>query len=272
MNNPVVIRASSLSSYADCPRRGAARALWGEIIEAGYDLRHTPNNIGAIVGTAMHAGAHYSMLEKMNTGEIGNQAEAEQRSLESLKTGLEEGEVLLDVATKNINEAEQQTVSLVRALRYGIISQITPVEVEKRLEAKVSDNITLSGQVDVNLEDGIVDWKSGTQRRANGPQYGAYLLLGRSHGYSALKATEYYVKRVRPDKPQPEPERHPYDGAVVENQALAVIKGFERDMLRFRETGDRFEFLSNPSSMLCSPKYCPAFGTSFCKEHKKTEE
>lgn len=43
----VVIRASSLSGYADCPRRSAARMFRREIIAAGFDLRETPPGIGA---------------------------------------------------------------------------------------------------------------------------------------------------------------------------------------------------------------------------------
>ncbi len=273
MSQQITVRASSLSGYADCPRRTAAKTLKGEVEAAGYSLRETPNNIGAIVGTAMHSGAAVSLTHKMRYGALGNATEAEHVALESLTEEMQKSEMLWDKATPDNNTAQQQTLRMVGALRSTILLTITPLEVEKRLQAIVSENIILSGQVDVNLEDGITDWKSGTVRRANGPQYGAYLLLGRSNNIgNAHKATEYYVPRTTLKKEQPRPEVHPYEQAAAEQSAVSVLKHIERDLLDFRITGDRNAFLANPSSVLCSDKYCPAWGTNFCKDHKKKGE
>jgi hypothetical protein len=263
---PVTIRASSLSGYADCPRRTAANIFKGEIEEAGYILLSPPLSIGAAVGTAMHAGAAYSMTEKKNTGHIGNNTEAEQIALEVLDLTVEQG-ITWDKEAENINSAQKQTLSLLKACREHVVPHITPVEVEVRLEAKVSEEFILSGQVDINEEYGLVDWKSGKKRRANGPQYGAYSLLARSHGKENKKATEVYIQRVREGKEQPLPKYHIYDVAVAENSAISVLKHIEKDLAAFRESGNAREFLANPSSMLCSEKFCPAWGTGFCKEY-----
>lgn len=265
---PVIIRASSLARYADCPRRSAANIFRTEVEDAGFKLRSLPQNIGAAVGTAMHAGAAYSMLEKKNTGGIGNATEAEMIALEALETGVKEG-VQWDNVAENVNSAQQQTLSLVRACREHVVPHITPVEVEVRLEAEVSEGVILSGQVDINEEYGLVDWKSGKERGQYAPQYGAYSLLARSHGKENRKATEIYIKRVKEGKEQPTPVYREYDVAVAENAALAALRHIERDLGRFRETGDKREFLANPSSVLCSNKYCPAWGTGFCREYQQ---
>lgn len=266
-----VIRASSLSGYADCPRRTAARILRSEIENAGYILRSTPKTIGGMVGTAMHAGTAHIMTEKKKTGFLGNIIEAEQAALESLENEIAGDTFLYDKYTPDLNDAQKQTLSLLKACRQEILPHITPVEVEIRLEAKVSENLILSGQLDLTAEHGLMDWKSGRMRRPNGPQYGAYRLLAKTHGKIGDKTTEIFIRRVKADKPQPMPEIHEYQAATVENSAISVIKHMARDIDEFRKTGDPREFLANPSSMLCSDKYCPAWGTGFCKEHKNNQ-
>ncbi len=264
------IRASSLSNYADCPRRTAAKTLKEELEEAGYKLNTTPNSIGAIVGTAMHAGIAHSLSEKIKTGILGTIKDAEEMSLSNLSEGLtkDDAEVLLDSITKDVNEAQKQTLGVLRSAHQYILPTIEPKEVERRLEANLSATTILTGQIDVIIPNGIIDWKSGTRRRPNGPQYGAYLLLSRTHGIEVEDAMEYYIPRVKSDKTSKEPELHKYTGSIVENQAIAIATRFEKDVLEFRETKSRFAFMANPNSMLCSPKYCSAFGTNFCKEHQ----
>lgn len=264
----ITIRASSLSGYADCPRRSAARIFRVEAENAGYIINATKNTIGAAVGTAMHAGTAYSMFEKKKTGTIGNATEAEQIALESLDNGTKD-DVQWDDTADNLNSAQKQALSLLRAAREFVVPHITPVEVEVRLEARVSEEITLSGQVDINIEQGLVDWKSGKLRGQYSTQFGAYSLLARSHGKDNTKATEVFIQRVKEGKQQPIPTYHDYDVSRAENSAISVLKHIERDLVHFRETGDAREFLANPSSMLCSAKYCPAHGTRFCNEHKQ---
>ena len=203
------------------------------------------------------------------TGEAGNKIEAEHKALESLATQVQNG-VLWDKEADNLNSAQKQTLSLVSVCRDEVVRNITPIEVEMRLEAKVTNEITLSGQVDVNVEQGIVDWKSGKLRRFNAAQYGAYSLLAKSHGLDNKSITEIFIPRVRETKPQPKAEYHAYDVPLSENMAISVLKHMDRNLSDFRQTKDPREFLANPSSMLCSAKYCTAWGTEFCKEHKKS--
>src|SRR5262245_9229846 len=121
-----VIRASSLPSYTDCPRRWAARTLVREITDAGYGIaENQPPSVGASVGTATHSGAAHIMGEKLRTGEPGNQTEAEQLALEGFGEAARAG-VLWDEATPNVNDAQKQVVRMVRVFRHTIAEKAQP--------------------------------------------------------------------------------------------------------------------------------------------------
>ncbi len=269
MPDLIEIRASSLSGYTDCGRRTAANIFRDAIEAAGYHLRQTPQNIGAIIGTAMHEGAAYSLTRKKDHGEMGCENEANQAAIANLEENMQE-EFIFDPATISKDDAVKQTKSMLKALRDHIIPLVVPTMIEERLKARIG-NIVLSGQTDAGEADGIIDWKSGRVKRYHINQIGAYGLLARSHGKGASKGTEYFTQRVKPDKEQPLPVKSEYDMPIAENSALSITKRIGRDFEEFQKTGSRFAFMANPSSMLCSDKYCRAYGTDFCREHKKKD-
>lgn len=264
----IIIRSSSLTSYADCPRRTASRIFKREIEAAGYKLRETAVSIGAIIGTAMHNSAAFALENKQKTGVLPSVRDFNEKCVDSINTEFNSSEIILDQITKSKNDAEKQTLRVSNSLKNNVLDFVTPVFIENRLEAKFNDRIKLTGQVDVNVETGVVDWKSGRFSRQNGAQYGAYLMLANAHKMGDFEATEFFVKRVAQNTEQPAPQKIQYDGDICKKQASAVLKKIDRDLQDFIETGDKFSFLANPQSMLCSDKFCPAWGTNFCTEHK----
>lgn len=276
MSDLIRIRASSLSLYPDCLRRTAARLFRYFVKLAGFELRHLPNGIGAATGTGTHAGATYSLKQKIDTGEIGNQTEAEHRALDSLKEQAAEG-ISWDQTSPDLNTAEKQVVRQVRAYRTHVAPTTEPIAVEEELRAKFGDRFEIVGHSDCREERRIRDLKTGIQRRANGFQYGCYSLLARGNGFEIDELIEDYIPRNRITKPQGTPEKYPYDIQEAEKAAFAIIQRMADDLLLFQEgdpsrdieAGDPWAFLANPQSMLCSQKYCPAFGTDFCKSHKE---
>lgn len=267
MTDIITVRASSLSGYVDCARRTAANIFRQVVIDAEFHLRETPQNIGAIIGTAMHQGAAYSLTRKKDHGDAGTDQAANEIAIENLEAGMQE-EFIYDPATATKDDAVYQTMSLLKSVRDHAVPYIEPTLVEERLEAQVG-NIILSGQMDAGVSDGIIDWKSGRVKRHHINQIGAYGLLARSHGKGSEKGTEYFMQRVKPGKEQPLPVKSEYDMPTAENSALAVTRRIGKDFEEFLETGSRFAFMANPYSMLCSEKYCRAHGTDFCREHKK---
>jgi PD-(D/E)XK nuclease superfamily len=274
-----VIRPSSLSMYADCPRRGAARLFWREVAAAGFQLRQTVRGIGAIVGTAVHAAAEIVYTEKAKNGAAPPEHAAIDLTITSLEKGIATAPVEYDNATHNRADALAQAVRMTRSYFRTIVPQVEPILVEERLEAEVAPGVVLSGQPDIVAREpnGVRDLKTGQRLGSHAPQIGAYALLARSHGVEIDEAAIDWLPRVKPDKPQPSPITHKVRLTQAETAASSIIKHMAEDLRTFREgdparrilPGDEWSFLANPSSVLCSRRWCPAHSTNFCAEGRE---
>ena len=163
---------------------------------------------------------------------------------------------------------------------YG--DRIEPEAIEERVEATLDDEFTLRGHIDLRgtiigesrlVGSGLIDYKTGTVQRANAMQYGGYSLAAKANGITVNWAAELYTKRVGVTKPQPDPMLAPYSTGEAERGAWEVMQKIMADLRTFRESvaagrPSPWAFMPNPNSMNCSEKYCPAWGTSFCKAHK----
>jgi hypothetical protein len=286
MADPIVIRASALSTYPDCPRRAAARLFRREIEAAGFRLRRTPRGIGAVIGSAVHAAAAMALSLKAKTGDLPSATVTVDFAAESLTESLAQGEVTFDAphgVTHNRDDASKQTISLTSAYRRAVAPSVQPIIVEERLEAEISPGIVLSGTPDVVArEPGAVrDLKTGARSAgSHAPQLGAYSLLSRAHGLAIETASVDFIRRVGAHKPQPDPISKTVRIADAETAASSIIKHIEGDLSTFRNgdparrilPGDPWAFQANPASILCSPKWCPAFGTEFCHEGDPAKE
>jgi hypothetical protein len=104
--------------------------------------------------------------------------------------------------------------------------------------------------------------------------------LARSHGHKIERAAIDFVKRVSPSKPQPLPVVNEAVIAHAETAAVSILRQMAMDIHTFRngdearriKPGDPWAFMANPSSMLCSAKWCPAWGTEFCHEGKAAQK
>lgn len=281
METETKVRASALSGWPDCPRRGAAKLFKAEIITAGYTLRETPRGIGATIGTAVHSGAALTLTEKLRFGRLAPISVVTDCAVESYRENAAEG-VLFDKETANGNAAEKQIAGMVEAYQRVIAPEIEPVIVEERLEADTGFGLILTGQSDVLAREPgkLRDLKTGKRNGIHTAQLGAYSLLSKSHGLNVQTACVDFVQRVGVTKPQPDPVTTPYNIAKCENAAINTLRHIAADIKVFREgapelgilPGDAWAFAANPSSMLCSEKFCPAFGSTFCNEHKKEVE
>lgn len=268
----ITVRASSLSGYLDCPRREAAKNFRSLIEAYGYKLRQLDRGIAASVGTAVHAGASYTLQSKMDTGSLGNKTESDQRALDSLNEEISGG-VVWDETTQELNTAQQQVIRMNTCYRTDVAPRVKPASIENRLEGETM-GVILSGQSDVREADNIRDTKTGAKPRYHGAQVGGYSLLARAHGENITKAYVDFIKRGTIRKDQEPAQEIEYDAAAAEQLATAVLGRIQRDHQDFlASNGNPDSFLPNPSSMLCSDKYCPAHSTAFCPHHtKKAEE
>lgn len=275
-----LIRCSTLTSYGDCPRRAAVSVVKTMILDAGYDLRRSMHSIGAGVGTSVHEGAAYILTAKLNTGKSGDRTEAEQFALQILSQIVEDG-VGWDTTTKNANVAEKQVVRMTRQYHTKIAPDVVPESVEERLEADAGDGFILTGQSDLLARDvnrSLNDLKTGAVSRTHAPQLGGYTMLNASHGRQIDSAKTVFLKRVKPDREQPPPEIKHYELDEIVPVARHRIDRIKREVMEFeRRLNDghadpRWAFDVNPMSMMCTEKYCPAWGTKWCDEWKHKEK
>jgi hypothetical protein len=287
------VRASSLPWYADCARRSAARMWKTTILAAGYQLRTCDMSIGAAVGSGVHAGAGLMLTEKATTGRLAPIDAATDAAIEEMRRRMVEDGASYDQATPGPLQAEAQLLAMTKAYAVYIAPKVKPVLVERRLEATVPHSkmgFVLSGQQDVLAREPgrIRDLKTGKARGNYKPQLGSYALLAKSHpevlgGVAVDGAVEDFVQRIGFKKMekegQPEPVSYSHDLAGAEAAAMAVLRMMDDhldlflngDPARYLMPGDPWAFPANPSSKLCGPKYCEAFGTAFCKEHMTDE-
>jgi len=261
-----VVRASSLSQYPDCPRRWAARHLRGDVEAAGHTVRALPSSVGALVGSGTHAAVAHDLTHKMEHGDFGPWDEVEQRGIQEFDDRLGDEGVQWDQVTPTVSDGHQTVARLARTYRAQIGAILTPISVERRLTARHSTGITVSGQSDVTViaPADLDDLKTGKNQTANQAQYGCYSMLQRSHGQPITGIVEDFARRVPLGKPQPPITRTRYDLSACERQAEVILQRLARDITEFRRTGNREVWLANPNSVLCGEKYCPAHGTNWC--------
>jgi len=253
-----------IPGYADCPRRACIPIIRAAAEETGYTFHDTPQGIGAAVGTGLHAGARYALEEKQ-AGRAVSKNDAEERSVCNLRETIKTG-VQWDPTTPEQNTAERQLRTLARSFVDEVAPAVTPVIIESRRRAKFLDGVTISGQPDVEEPGAISDWKAGSKLGSHHGQLGAYSLLKRGgEGGTLTRLSVWHLPRVPARKPYPGARRHDLDVNVCERAAWATIQHIIRDVRQFTETKDPWAFQANPGSMLCSYKYCRAFGTSWCE-------
>ena len=282
------IRSSSLSKYPDCARRWAAQMLRAEVTDAGYTLTSPPKTIAAPVGTGVHGGAAHLLRCKMERGALiaADYTDACDVAIAELHNAIGEGDIFLDDMTPTRTIAELQVVKMLGAYAGQVVPFIDPLVVEERMEANCcwdkngEPSLVLSGQGD-NLcrsPNGLRDLKTGARAGGNHkPQLGSYSLLFRTAGFDVHECCIDFVQRVKIDKPQPPVLTTAYNVGACEVAARRIIDHISRDLTLFRDgdpdvfiqAGDPWAFSANPSSILCSAKWCSAYGTNFCTEHKE---
>jgi hypothetical protein len=279
---PTIIRCSALTGYPDCNRRGAARLFWREISSMGFRLRSTPRGIGAAIGSAVHKAAEIILKEKAETGHLPPSTVAADCAAETLDESIREG-VEFDRVTANRVEGEVTAVGMARAYHRVVAPEIEPLQIEQRLEAEVMPGLILSGTPDLVCREPnrIRDLKTST-RMSGGhwPQLGAYSLIVRSNNIEIEEAAVDSIRRVAIGKVQPDPTSKPVAIAQAETAAARILAHIWDDLQTFRHgdaekhilAGDPWSFTANPSSILCSAKYCSAHGTEFCQEWRQNEK
>lgn len=262
------IRASMLPSYPDCPRRAVAKQYRRKFEKLGYTFRNLPPSVGAAAGTAVHSGAE-QLLRALHAGK----SITIEQALEPAITGFQEETgkgAIWDDTTPNSNVAIEQIRKMVTAYSQHLEMPATINDepaVELSLEANAGDGWTLTGHIDLVTATGWVrDTKTGALIRPYHTQLGAYSLLVRSNKIIKVEGAAIdFIQRVGKTKHQPPRVEQTYPVRSCEREAESLIQRIKSDMAAFDGTQSVGCFMANQMSMMCSDKYCPAWGTSFCE-------
>ncbi len=249
----IEIHASTLPYYTDCPRRALIKIFKKLIESAGYIL-NTQNfhNISGNIGTACHSGAQVLLEEH-------DQGQALSASRDKL-SDLSQKPVKYDGISPNINTAQEQTGRIVKCFDINIAANVESCIVEKRLETRINDEFILSGKPDFRFAKQIHDLKTGKNLNCQA-QVGAYSLNAKAHGLDIDSVIVDSIKNVRLNKPV-ECNSFSYNLKVCENLAKSVIRMIMSDYEKL--TAGTLPPCNN-NSMLCSKKWCSAFGTDYCE-------
>lgn len=272
----ITIRSSALPIWNDCPRRSAARLIRADIEASGIRLAAESRSIGAIIGTATHAAAAWTLGERMANGGMGSEGAATDIAIQSIRADVQQTEtpVVWDDRTQNIKGAEQAVVRQVAQYRKDVAAKVEPVLVEYQMQADWGP-IRLTGKIDLveamaGGDRGLRDIKGG-RTRPNAAQYGSYSLLLKANGQEVSRIIEDGIPRVHGARPQPPVISRQIDRALAEvmaKEALAVIHG---QLAAWKAKRLPTAFPANPNSALCSKKYCSAWGTAWCNAWRLKE-
>lgn len=271
MSSDIRIRASSLSHWNDCPRRGAANSFRDIISDAGYALAGDRRSISAAIGTAVHAGAAHTLKAKMEARavEIGAVVDV---SIAKLDEEREKG-IEYDITSPSRNQSESQVKTLAESFHAEIAPKVKPVAVETSLSGTVSYNgmvIQLTGHPDAIETLTLRDYKTSKSIAGYHTQLGVYHMLATDPkaGYQCENLVIDWLPRTSVSKPYPGAKTFSFPIDVCVAEAKAVIKSAMMQLRGFLDTQEPASFPCNRSSILCSAKFCPAFGTDFCEVSK----
>jgi len=274
------IRASMLPGHPDCTRRSMARQYRKSFEQEGYSFNQLAPSIGSSAGTATHTGIGELFKAKWQ-GQAMNLDTAVDVALAEFRTEVEKG-ATWDETSPNANVAETQIRNMITAYMKGPAQTEMPLTVqiegqdapaiELELKANAGDGWMLTGHVDLVTSEYIIrDFKTGAVNREYFSQLGAYSLLLRSQKYitASIELTKDFIQRCKKTKPQEPCVSKSYPVRASEAAASGLIKSIKREWTLYQACKDLDEaFPANLHSMMCTPKYCLAFGTDFCSLSK----
>jgi hypothetical protein len=256
----VNLRASGLSDAPDCFRRWAAglESLQPAHEYFGFDLNEERDNIGAVIGTACHAGPEALWKAKIDGRP---EPDAIEISLAKFREKFNKS-VMTDAETRDQKTAESQ----IRRMVYEFLPfarSLKPLLVEFAMRCHLGGIYYATGHLDVYDGD-LIDEKFGKQAVGYQAQGGMYSMQLRTLGRPVRKIIIAHTPRHSLTTPQKKTRFIEYPLHIAEEAARQTADTLVGMTEKYLETGDPWSFPANNHSDLCAKKWCRAHGTKFC--------
>jgi hypothetical protein len=259
-----------LPPYIDCPRKAAANQFVKLIKDAGYNIPvFKKSKIYAIIGTCTHTASEYLCTQKILNKPISG---VEDFTLDKLTSEIKMSENLeYDAISPNQNHVITQLKRFIKIYKNDVLPKIVFPEnalpgdyLELYLKAKIK-GYNITGHIDLLTKYSVGDTKTGTLLKPCHTQVGGYDLLADANGKTGyVNNIIIHMPRVHKDKRYPGTKIIKLDPGFCKLEAHSLILKIVDDLNKFKKNGDCRSFMANPQSMLCSRKYCKAYGTDFC--------
>ncbi|MBS1586976.1 MAG: PD-(D/E)XK nuclease family protein [Bacteroidetes bacterium] len=279
------LRMSSLSTFADCPRRGAFRQFAAIIAEVSEKFgrpidtsRPFKGSRAARLGHALHRKIELLLNAKMES-QVAPQELVEQATLETLYEGpplrnpTDAPELAWDDLPEDDNIADVETaLKMIDNMSSAIdkhVAKSKPLALERFISAPFA-GFELTGHPDQIDEEIIVkDNKShsGTNPKYYGEQFGGYGLILKEMGEKPTALEQNNFQRLKEKESPLRVMQYIVDDVIKDAENL--IHRTANNLEAYVDSGDPSAFHANPHSPLCSPKWCDAYGTDWCTRHKQ---
>lgn len=269
LDNEFYLRPSSLSGFWDCQRRFAARQFPEKFRALGYVVGGDKKNAGSSLGTSMHV-TFNAILKANSEGKSLTEAEASEIAISDYEQAEAKQEIQYTSAIKDKDKVIKKMVMMTPSL-INISKEIDVDQVDVFAERKFPYHditLTFKGTADVVTKDDlIVDLKTGISKpKTSWLQYcGYYFLFKPKRDIKGLK--EFFVSSTKPENNQTKV----YGSRDAMPHFTKAFNAILDKTNLFYDKKDVDVFEINPSSMLCSRKYCTIYGTDACPVSKFME-
>lgn len=276
----ITLRASALDSWNECPRRAYARMFREDLNDRGVPVDNFRPNYNTLVGSCVHTLAAHSA--KGRKEQVADWFASQRQGIE------QEGTIIESTDTVDgWNDAHEQATRILRKIsKHPAIKQMREGSEDLLVENQMRHefpSLTLTGRADLfNKDSGtLLDVKCSAKNKAprHDAQLGAYsLLLHYDKKWETKRSAIVWMPVVKLSKPQPDPVEVEYSPAATMNHAVVTAGEARRIIEQAHAKAEKHgrevqggDLPANPNSQMCSKKFCPAFGTSFCPAHPRGE-
>lgn len=252
------IRASMLPGYSDCMRRTI-----GRIVRPA-----PPPKRAAGVATVFGSVVHATLAAYIGSTGVDIVKEVELQ-LRVEKNTLPGGKIAYDPITKDDANLCHQAVQIIKRMQAEGLDDMLGNGVEfceqeftvpiERLVPGVAGDIVVGGTLDILTSKGtLIDWKTGMALAAYPVQMALYGMLAELHGATVCKLLHYWIRRK-----DAQLKTIWYDYEESKGMAIAILTAIARQVVAPVDN-PLLQIIPNPSSRLCSEKYCDLHGTPDC--------